>query len=65
MFEQKQYQQAANYFKEATISSALYNGYGVVEEAVRWGVKNQSAGTFPEPFRPVIANFMSLNRNGL
>ncbi len=66
-FEQKQYQQAANYFKEATISSALYNGYGVVEEAVRWGVKNQSAGDLPGTFPGLaeIANFARLESEWL
>ncbi len=49
-FEQKQYQQAANYFKEATIMAAIYEGYDVIEEAVRWGIKNQSAGELPGAF---------------
>lgn len=60
-FESKQYQQAANYFKEATISAAFYNDYSVVEEAVRWGVKNQSAGDLPGAF-PGLAEIAAYAR---
>lgn len=66
-FEQKQYPQAANYFKESTISAALYNSYDVVEEAVRWGVKNQSAGDLPGAFPGLaeIANYARLESEWL
>ncbi len=66
-FEQKQYPQATNYFKEATISAALYNSYDVVEEAIRWGVKNQTAGELPGMFPGLseIANYARLESEWL
>ena len=66
-FEQKQYPQAAGYFKEATINGGLYNSYDVVEEAVRWGVKNQSAGELPGMFPGIaeIANYARLESEWL
>ena len=66
-FETRSYPQAAGYFKEATINGGLYNSYDIIEEAVRWGVRNQSAGGCQECFQGLleIANYARLESEWL
>ena len=66
-FEQQQHAAASQHFLEASLSAGAYRNNDILEESMRWGVKNHIAAGQPGLYRPLVevANYARLESDWL